>query len=271
MWALWDSKAVMRTNTAEVYLPHSSACEAVDISVWLTRVGNSSWGIGFEISDAGTEAVVARMSTTMVNVDAATLSRSEPVPHAAALKAMAAGAPSASAGSDDWVGGFVAAATAAAEDESALQAARGGGTGGLALGAGAAARVFRFKCEMPVRHTDTDGNGHVNNAIYVLLAEEVRALMLAAAQQGGLAVPESESESESALLQHACASRTAVCHVGYIDQCRPPDVLQASAAFIPSATGLQAFVIRFDKGPDRIADVVLAVEPPPQGAQRPRL
>lgn len=72
---MFNNSCVMRCNTCEIYNYDALASIRSDIVVrpWLSRVGNSSWVMSFELSTAKGDAsdVVAHASTVMVAVDAA--------------------------------------------------------------------------------------------------------------------------------------------------------------------------------------------------------
>ena len=140
----FDTHTVMRCNTVLLLAPSSALPLNLTISVGLTKVGNTSWKIGFRICDRGDP--IASISTVCVNVDRQTLSKSTPVAHREHLEPLVCIVP----GIDE-----LSAVDVAWEGEIPSTA---------------------WTWTTTVRATDCDKLGHVNNAVYALLAEECRAV-----------------------------------------------------------------------------------------------
>ena len=134
----------MRCNTVLLLTPSSALPLNLTISVGLTKVGNTSWKIDFRICDKGDP--IALISTICVNVDRETLSKSTPVAHKEHLEPLVCIVPGTS-------------------ELSAVDVAWEGEIPSTA-----------WTWTTTVRATDCDKLGHVNNAVYALLAEECRAV-----------------------------------------------------------------------------------------------
>ena len=161
--SLWAGTVVMRTNTIELLVGAAglqdqeagTATTEATITPWLSRVGRTSWGVSFQISAGAT--AIARVSTVMINVDPEDLEAAAPIP-AHLVDPMTALAEASSAAAER--------AGLAGPDEALLP--EGVGADGAPEGA--------FVWSSTVRATDCDSLGHINNAIYVRLAAEARAV-----------------------------------------------------------------------------------------------
>ena len=164
--SLWAGTVVMRTNTIELLVgaaglqdPASgTATTEATITPWLSRVGRTSWGVSFQVSAGATAmTAIARVSTVMINVDPENLEAAAPIP-AHLVDPMTALAEASSAAAER--------AGLAGPDEALLP--EGVGADGAPEGA--------FVWSSTVRATDCDSLGHINNALYIRLAAEARAV-----------------------------------------------------------------------------------------------
>ncbi|KAJ9447417.1 hypothetical protein DIPPA_04280 [Diplonema papillatum] len=143
-WRRMWNDSVMRVNSAEMYTDAFGS--HVEIRAYLTKVGRTSWGIQYQIFDkpgaagAAEPRLIARMAQVIVAVDAETHSQPTPIPHADRMKKFVTALPSVRRAP------VLPEATARAPP----------------LGS----------CSFTVRVTDCDSLGHVNNAIYPVLAIE---------------------------------------------------------------------------------------------------
>ena len=166
MLELWSGSSVMVSNTVELI----AGCEALPppstgtgalamLTPWLTRVGRTSWGLAFSIVVDGRP--LANVATVMVSVSPEDLTRSAPLPAAllplmevVRARGVAAAAARGLRGPPSDLEDLARALPKPEEPEPAD------------------AYVWRS----PVRVTDCDSFGHINNAKYALLAEEARAV-----------------------------------------------------------------------------------------------
>ena len=182
MASLWDQGGVMRLNNARLAVPHAellgSEPRGVLVLPSLTRVGRTSWQCSFRITEDTAEArLLAEVETIMVATNA-DHTKSVELPNAGALRELAV------------------APLGLAKPEFNPPSPR------LLAGGGS------FSCSWTTRVTDCDSLGHVNNAVWASLAEEVRATALRA---GGYC------DAGAALAALPATSMA----ISYIDQARP--------------------------------------------------
>eukprot|EP00404_Azadinium_spinosum_P038258 CAMPEP_0180646724 /NCGR_PEP_ID=MMETSP1037_2-20121125/49842_1 /TAXON_ID=632150 /ORGANISM="Azadinium spinosum, Strain 3D9" /LENGTH=259 /DNA_ID=CAMNT_0022671001 /DNA_START=41 /DNA_END=816 /DNA_ORIENTATION=- len=157
---LWATCAVMRTNVVEMLVQDKTWEKAlagdatnrvkVRVAQSVMRVGRTSWGVFSEITTTG-GVQLARVNTVMVALDAESVSKPIPLPHPEGLKALIRECPPI--------------------QEPPTVCARPQG-------------VFVWRAQ--VRHSDCDGFGHMNNAVYGDLMEDARRAAVAAGAFQGL-------------------------------------------------------------------------------------
>eukprot|EP01064_Diplonema_japonicum_P030824 TRINITY_DN5328_c0_g2_i3.p1 TRINITY_DN5328_c0_g2~~TRINITY_DN5328_c0_g2_i3.p1 ORF type:complete len:282 (+),score=74.55 TRINITY_DN5328_c0_g2_i3:77-847(+) len=134
---MWDGNGVMRNNSCEIYTNNMG--KEVWVETCLSKVGRTSWGVSFEIFNVSMEKTLARMDTTIVHVDAKTHSRSVPIPQVEKLR--------------KYVNSTGPKTNPHPPRDPSTAVSR---------------KAFTTK----VRVTDCDSLGHINNAVYPLLALE---------------------------------------------------------------------------------------------------
>eukprot|EP01064_Diplonema_japonicum_P030822 TRINITY_DN5328_c0_g2_i1.p1 TRINITY_DN5328_c0_g2~~TRINITY_DN5328_c0_g2_i1.p1 ORF type:complete len:266 (+),score=66.09 TRINITY_DN5328_c0_g2_i1:47-799(+) len=135
--AWMDMGCVMRSNFCEIYAEKlgKEAC----VEVGLTRVGKTSWGVSFDIYSKDSKDLLAKMVTTMVGVDKETHSKPTLIPQAEKLR--------------KYVHQSRKQLNPHPPRDPSTAVSR---------------KAFTTK----VRVTDCDSLGHINNAVYPLLALE---------------------------------------------------------------------------------------------------
>ena len=143
--------SVMRANLFTMMVPHEELkalkLKAVRTRPRLVRVGRTSWTVRTAVTTCD-GALIAMVETVMVHVDSG-LTKPEPLPYQDELNQL-----------------LTHPSQAAAVCEPGLPKQRPRDP--------AAPAVFTW--ETNVRATDCDGLDHINNALYLLLAEEARAI-----------------------------------------------------------------------------------------------
>ena len=146
---LWANHAVMRTNAAKILVPFEElrSCTHVRVQPALRRIGRTSWGCSFSIMDSKREgSILAVAETTMVNTDPETHTKSTPLPYVEELRKLRK----------------IRALSFDLPNTSVSVTPPDHGT-------------LVGEIAMITRATDCDGLGHINNALYATLAEEMRA------------------------------------------------------------------------------------------------
>ena len=220
MHGVWDTAAVMRRNV--LWVPADAPALMGDVhrlrcTPRLAHVGRSSWSVAFELRDAKAGALLARVRTTMVSVDAATHSVAQPLPRPEALRRLVD--TSSDTGADQGSGG-------GSEDATAVATAT-------------------FTWEERSRLTDCDALGHVNNAVYATLLEEARAVAGRAGAYDGAAAqlllpPGTAAGAAAAAARELVAAPAAAMAIDYIGQVRPFEALRWSTWLIGACGAVQA-------------------------------
>jgi len=139
LYDIWTATCVTRVNTIKINSPNTMWPDQVDVEVWCSRVGNSTWDMSHVFTDnrSNQPVILASAVNTLCSVDD-TLTKSKPVPHADQIKQLVMDPP------------FKITATQRGFERP---------TGSDSI----------YTSEAIVRLVDCDALGHVNNAKYMFL------------------------------------------------------------------------------------------------------
>eukprot|EP00040_Diaphanoeca_grandis_P019381 m.102276 g.102276 ORF g.102276 m.102276 type:complete len:337 (+) comp27398_c0_seq2:196-1206(+) len=140
LYTIWSKSSVTRLNSVQICVPNSEWPDTIEVEVWCSRVGNSTWDMSHTFTNNlnARPILLASAVTTLCAVDE-TLTKSRPVPDADKIKALTLEPPF-RLNSDQTT--IVRPAT---DSE------------------------IMYRGESTVRLVDTDALGHVNNAKYIYL------------------------------------------------------------------------------------------------------